>query len=214
VRASRPSPPPKPPGLFVAHALALTLLIGFWPTPRGAYPAVFHVHANALLGFLEAPHVRLEVPAPESEVRTDTVMVGAPHAAADAAWHSWFSVRRIGYWPSAALLAMLLATPLSPLRRAIAILTGLALLDAFTLGRIGLEIAYASYELAQGPGSPAQGPFHLLLRVGSESLTATIPSVAFVFVCWVVVASPWRSIDLTAARTLLGISARTGHPRR
>jgi len=196
--------------VFIAQSIALTLLIGFWPTPRDAYPAAFHVHANALLGCLDTPHVRLEVPAPESGARTDTVMIGAPRPAAEADWHSWFSIRRIGYWPSAALLAMLLATPLSPVRRALAILTGLALLDAFTLGRIGLEIAYASYELTQGPGSPARGPFHLLLRVGSESLTATIPSVAFVFVCWVVVASPWRSIDLTAARRLFGIPTRSG----
>jgi len=202
--------PPKPVLVFVAQSIALTLLIGSWPTPRDAYPALFHLHANALLRSL-APQVRLDAPAPESGVLfTDTVMIGAPHPAAEAAWHSWFSIRRIGYWPSAALLAMLLATPLSPVRRALAIATGLALLDAITLGRIGLEIAYASYELTQGPGGPARGPFHLLLRVGSESLTATIPSVAFVFVCWVVVASPWRSIDLTAARALLGIPTRTG----
>lgn len=202
--------PPKPVIVFVAQSIALTLLIGFWSTPRDAYPALFHVHANALLSGYLAPHVRLDAPAPESGVLTDTVMIGAPHPADEAAWHSWFSIRRIGYWPSAALLAMLLATPLSPVRRALAIVAGLALLDAFTLGRIGLEIAYASYELTQGPGGPARGPFHLLLRVGSESLTATIPSVAFVFVCWVVVASPWRSIDLTAARALFGIPTRTG----
>lgn len=198
-----PRRPPKPLHWFVAHSLALTLLLGFWPTPRAAYPALFHAHANALLARLEAPRVRLEAPAPESGMRTDTVMIGPARAGAPT-WHSYFSVGRIGYWPSAMLVAMLLATPLAPLRRALALAIGLALLDLFTLARIGVEIAYASYELAHGPGAPAHGPWHLLLRVGSESLTATIPSVAFVLVCWVITASPWRSIDLSAARALIG----------
>ena len=51
------------------------------------------------------------------------------------------------------------------------------------------------------PGDPeprkaAPGAVPLLLRVGSESLTATIPSAAFVLVCWVVLANPRRTIDL------------------
>lgn len=201
-------PRPKPVVAFVLQAIALTLLIGVWPTPRDAYPALFHAHANAVLGWLETPHVRLGPPAPGSDIPTDTVMTGAPHAGAEPSWRSWFSVHRIGYWPSAALLAMLLATPLPPARRALAIVSGLGLLDLLTLGRIGVEIAYASYELAHGPGAPARGALHLLLRTGSEALTATIPSVAFVFVCWVLVASPWRTIDLSALRYLRGSPSR------
>ena len=195
--ASATRPRPKPGFWFAAHAIALTLLIGFWPTPRAAYPALFHAHANALLRYLEWPYVRLAPPSPESGRTTDTEMTGAPRADAAPEWHSWFSVGRIGYWPSAALVAMLLATPLAPLRRAIAVALGLALVDAFTLARIALEIAYAS---SQRPGAPADGPARLLLEVGSESLTATIPSAAFVLVCWVVIASPWHSIDLGARR--------------
>ena len=67
-----------------------------------------------------------------------------------------------------------------------------------------MEIAYASYQLAQGLDGPARGPVAVLLRVGSESLTATIPSAAFVLVCWVVLARPHRSIDLGAVRALVG----------
>jgi hypothetical protein len=196
--------PPKPLHWFAAHAIALALLLGFWSAPRDAYPAIFHAHANALLAGLATPHVRLAAPGPDSLAGTDTAMRGAPRAGAEPAWESSFGVVRIGYWPSAALAALLLATPLAPLRRALAVAAGLALVDLFTLARIGVEIAYASYEVAHGPGGPTRGLAHLLLRVGSESLTATIPSAAFVLVCWVVLARPLRTIDLSAARAWIG----------
>ena len=198
--ASVPTQPrPKPAHWFVAHAIALTLLIGFWPTPRAAYPALFHAHANALFGCLAAPHVRL---APGAT--TDTAMVvAAPRAGAAAAWESSFSVGRIGYWPSAVLLAMLLATPLSPLRRALAAAIGLVLVDLFALARIGVEIAYL-YQRPHEPDASAHDAVAVLLRVGSESLTATVPSAAFVLVCWVALASPWRTIDLSAVRSWIG----------
>jgi hypothetical protein len=194
----RTQPPPKTAHWFVAHALALTLLIGFWPTPRAAYPALFHAHANALFGSLEAPLVRLGA----GQV-TDTALTVAARAGAADTVVSSFSVGRIGYWPSALLVAMLLATPLSALRRAAAVAIGLALVDLFTLARVGIEVAHLDSLLARG-GAPAPGAVPLLLRVGSESLTATIPSAAFVFVCWVALARPWRTIDLAAARAWVG----------
>jgi hypothetical protein len=190
---------PKPVHWFVAHAIALALLIGFWPTPRAAYPALFRAHANALFGSLATPRVRLE-----PGTLTDTALVvAAPRAGAEAAWESSFSVDRIGYWPSAMLLAMLLATPLAPLRRALAAAIGLALVDLFALARIGIEIAFL-YQRPPEPAPSAHGAVAVLLGVGSESLTATIPSAAFVLVCWVLLVRPWRAIDLSPARALIG----------
>ena len=58
-------------------------------------------------------------------------MFEVPRAGAEPPWQSFFSVGRIGYWPSALLVAMLLATPLAPLRRLCAVAIGLALLDLF-----------------------------------------------------------------------------------
>lgn len=191
----------------MAHAIVLTFLLAHWPTPRDAFPALFHAQANAVFAALPGPRVELRDPAPGSGIPTDTVLVGVPRPGAPPAWTSWFSVHRIAYWPAAALVAMLLATPLPPLRRALSIVAGLAVLDVLTLGRIGVEIAYASYTLAHGTGE--HGIVPLLLRTGSESLTATIPSAAFVFATWAAVASPWRTIDLTRARALLGMPARS-----
>jgi hypothetical protein len=191
----------KPFLVFAAQSIALAVLIGSWPTPRDVYPTLFHAHANALLSWWDSPAVELATPSVASGLDTDTVVIGAPRRGAEPAWQSWFSVRRIGYWPSAALVALLLATPLSAGRRALAIAAGLVLIDLFTLARIAVEVAYLTYELDHGPGAPVQGPLHLLLRVGSESLSATIPSAAFVLVSWVAVGSPWRSIELPALRT-------------
>jgi hypothetical protein len=186
--------PSKPVHWFLAQSIALTLLIGFWPTPRAVYPALFHAHANALFGWLEAPRVHFG-----PGTSTDTALTFTARTGSADFWESSFSVVRIGYWPSAALLAMLLATPLSAMRRAAAAAVGLALVDLFTLARIAVEIAY----LAHAPGASVQ-PAPLWLRIGSESLTATIPSAAFVLVCWVVLADPRHTIDLSSARSLLG----------
>jgi hypothetical protein len=131
-------------------------------------------------------------------------MFEVARAGAEPPWQSFFSIVRIGYWPSLFLAALLLATPLSPLRRALAVAGGLVLVDLFTLARIGIELAYAGYEVALGPGGPTRDIGHLLLRVGSESLTATIPSAAFVLVCWVILARPRHTIDASAARAWIG----------
>ena len=191
---------PKPTLWFVAHAAVLALAFGIWPVPRAAYPALFHAHANALLRQVDAPSVQLGSPARDADPRTDTAMTGAPRAGEPITWTSYFSVVRIGFWPSVALLALVLATPLPPLRRALTALLGLVLVDLFTLARIGAEIAYAFHELSLRAGMVGRGPLDLLLRIASESLTATIPSGAFVLVCWVVLATPRRFLDLGARR--------------
>jgi len=185
------SPTPKPLLVFAVHALLLGALIGFWPTPRQAWTPLFHARANLVFDTVDAG--RLEMAAPPErppDTRLSRLHGGRP------LWHSQFDVDRIGWWPAAALLALLLATPLSALHRALAVVAGLALLDLFLFGRIAVEVAYLDFEIARGPGRPAEGLWHLLLRSGSESLTATIPSVAAVFVCWVALAQPRGRIAL------------------
>lgn len=196
---------PKPVVGFALQAIVLTFLLGNWSTPRELYVPLFHAHANWAFATLSSVPVELRPPSPGAKLGTDTIMYARPEPGKAPVWSSWFSAQRIGYWPIAALVAMLLATPLTPGRRALAALMGIGLLDALTLGRIGVEIAYANYEWSHGPGEAARGPLHLLLRTGSESLTATIPTVACIFGVWVAVASPWRTIDLAAARKLTGM---------
>jgi hypothetical protein len=205
VTPSAPSPTPsKSVVVFAAHALALTLLIGFWPTPRSLYPAGFHALGNALLGRGEVPWARFRAPAAETG-EIDTVMQGALAGFDEPVWTSRYSAIRFGYWPTAALAAFVLSTPMGPARHLGTLVAGLGLLQLLTLGRVGVTAAYAYYEVAHGPGAPVRGPLHLLLRTGSESLTASIPSTALVLVVWVLVARPRRTLDLGVLRRLLGL---------
>jgi hypothetical protein len=208
IASATTQPRPKPVHWFVAHAIALSLLIGFWPTPRAAYPALFHAHASALFGSVERPHVRIGLPGPQARASGDTTLAVRARAGTAEGLESSFSITRIGYWPSAMLLAMLLSTPLPPLRRALTAAAGLLLVDLFTLARIGIEIAHLTHQLPGGSRDSAPGPLAVLLHIGSESLTATIPSVAFVLVCWVALARPWRTIDLSPARAAIGARPR------
>jgi hypothetical protein len=180
--------------------LVLTLLLGAWPAVRDAYPLLFHAHANALFRLLGAPELRLQTPSAADALRTDTLLRSRSPGAVVPAWTSWFSIVRIGFWPSAVLTALLLATPWPWRRRALAVALGLVLVDAWTLGRIGVEIAHASYTLAHGPGAPGFGALRVLLRAGSESLTATIPSAAFVLVAWAWLGRPSETLDLAGVR--------------
>jgi hypothetical protein len=205
VKRSDPKPiRPRPALHFALLALALALLLGSWSAPRTHYPALFHAHATPILAAVTGHPVLLESPEPIDARLGDTLMKGYLPGFFRPAWTSQFSVTRIGYWPSLALVALLLATPLAPLRRALAIAAGLLLLDLVVLGRIALEIAYAYFEAERGPGQAAQGLVHLLLRVGSESLTATIPSAAAVLLIWVLLANPRRSLDIGPLRAFLG----------
>ena len=147
------------------------------------------------------------------QIEIDTVMKGYHADGTGPVWESQFSAVRVGWWPLAGFLALLLATPMTPYQRLAASAGGFGLLGLVALGRLGVEIAYAWAELERGPGGPAGGLGHLLLRVGSESLTATIPSAAAVFVVWVVVGRPWAALDLSSLRPLLGLPSgaqRTG----
>ena len=193
--------------LFAAQALALALLIGHWPSPKRHYPAFLHAQAAPVLSWATGHPVGLRAPQVDGPGDVDTVMKGYAQGSIHPLWVSRFSVTRVGYWPSAVLAALILATPLAPLRRAAALLGGLLLLNLVTLGRLGVEIAYAYYEVEHGPGQAAQGAAHLLLRVGSESLTASIPSAAAVLLIWVLVAGPWRALDATSVRKLFGLAA-------
>lgn len=188
-----PTLAPKPVALFCLHAALLAVLIGLWPTPRALYPPLFHARAEALFSAVSDSPLRFGPAEPEGpDTRMSRWRAGAP------VWTSEFGAVRLGWWPAAALLALLLATPLAPGRRALAALAGLLLLELFALARVGIEVAYLDLELARGPGGAASGPLHLLLRAGSESLTATIPSAAAVLAVWVAVARPRGRIDATA----------------
>lgn len=199
-----PRPPPKPVLLFALHALALALLLGLWPTPRALYPGVLRAQAALLYGTEGPPGVVLREGTTRKSPELDT-MIEAVDPAQDAPlWRVRFSAVRMGWWPSAALLALLFATPLTARRRTLAALGGLLWLDAFALARIGLEVQRAFLEL-EASGGTVEGDWLLAARTASEVLNSNIVVIASVLLAWVLGATPRRSLDPRDLLRVLGV---------
>jgi hypothetical protein len=200
------APPRKPVALFALQALLLALLIGWWPTPRALYPALLRTQAEPLLdrGSDDVVTLRPSQPALEG---VDTVME-ATHAGQRAPrWRAELSLLRLGWWPTAVLAALVLATPMSGRRRALALLAGFVWIEGYVLVRLFAEVAYADYEAVR-PGGDAASPAHALLRSGAEILEANVVLVAIVLIAWVVLARPARALDTRSLRRLLALPAR------
>jgi hypothetical protein len=192
--SSASATPRKPLLQFALHGLLLALLVGYWPTPRELYPDFFRSHARVLYGGGDEPRVKLG-PAPPGPVREDSVMEGYTRGALEPAWRVELSTIKLGYWPSAVMLALLLATPMATRARWVAAAIGLLWLHVFALGRVGLGVWLGFEELAQGPGREPEGSV-LALRTGLEVLNSNIVVIASVLLVWVVLGRPRENLSL------------------
>jgi hypothetical protein len=216
VTSSRPEIAPQPILLFAAHALVLALLLGYWPTPREFFPQLFRAQANALYG--GDGTVALRAVSPGSGDAGRTVMESFEAGGRERRWAAHLDAVRLGYWPAAVLLALFFATPLTASRRGIGCVLGFLWIQAFALGRLGVEILRAEAEVQSGAaGAPASadiGGQLLFLRTSSEVLNSNIVTIAAVLLAWVTIAVPSRSLVLGGLARVLGpaagLSARSG----
>ena len=118
-------------------------------------------------------------------------------------WRAELSLLRLGWWPSAVLAALLLATPMSARRRALALLAGFVWIELYVLLRLFAEVGYADYEAVAGPDGALVGPVHALLRSSAEVLEANVVLVAVVLLGWVLLARPARGLDTHSLRRIL-----------
>ena len=193
--------------MFAVQAFLLSLLIGWWPTPRALYPPLLRAQAGALLAARSGGAVTLHEETRGEDV--DTVIVEKRPGNPAPRWRAEFSLLRLGWWPSAVLFALVLATPMSARRRALALLAGFAWIELYVLFRLFAEWGYADYE-AVAPGGPLQGPVHALLRTGSEVLEANVVLVAVVLLAWVLLARPARVLDTSSLRRSLRMPRAPG----
>jgi hypothetical protein len=184
----------KPLLQFALHGLLLALLLGYWPTPREIYPDFLRSQARVLYGMGEEPRVKLGATV-AGAMREDSVMEGYTPGDPAPSWRVEFSALKLGYWPSAVMLALLLATPMTTRARCIAAAIGLLWLHVFALGRLGLGAWLGFQELAQGPGAEV-GAAILAARTGLEVLNSNIVVIASVFFAWVILGRPFEHLSL------------------
>lgn len=193
---------PKPIQLFAAQVLVLALLIGYWPTARDVYPTLFRALAGAVLARVGPDTLVLRPAEGASLEEKDSFVEAFDAEGGEPRWRLVISAVRLGYWPSAVLVALLLATPMSGRRRLLAAGIGLSWLHAFALLRLFLEIQRAFGELEQGVAGEATGSL-LALRTASEVLNSNIVVIAAVFLGWVSLASPRQALETGALSRLL-----------
>lgn len=208
--SSRPEIAPKPVLLFASQALVLALLLGYWPTPRAMQSDLFRAQANAIYG--GDGRVALHAAAPGRSDAGDTLMERTDADRLERRWVARLDAVRMVWWPSAVLLALLLASPLTARRRLVGCVLGLLWIQAFALGRLGVEILRAEAEVQTGAAGAAAGADVsrelLLLRTSSEVLNSNIVVIAAVLVAWVAIAAPGRSLVLGGLARVLGPAAR------
>jgi hypothetical protein len=195
-------PPRKPVALFALHAVLLALLLGFWPTPRALYPAFVQAHAGALLGAGRESTVVLRAN-PDPRLGEDTLMEEYAAGASEPRWRAGLSTQNLGWWPFAVLAALLLATPMRPRRRALALLGAFAWIEAYLLLRLALQIAYADLDGGAAPEAASPGALHTMLRTGVSVLEANAVLMAVVLLAFAVLGRPATALDTSALRRML-----------
>lgn len=192
----------KPLDVFVLQAAALGLLLLFLPGMDGVYPTAFNAHANVLFqSFGEKRHLRFKTLPPESRNdRADSRMNGYGRHSDRPQWRLIYRITSRGWWPTAILIGLLVATPLPWLRRIGTLLAGLLILDALILARLAsmaVMLYGASEPVPVERWVRARGPL-------TESFNSWVPPVASVLLAWVAVARPSSTIDGRASGTRLG----------
>ncbi len=184
------------------QAFLLSLLIGWWPTPRALYPVFVRAHAAPLIGASGSQQVTLR--ASNGKLGdVDTLMEGFVPGDRTPRWRAELSTLRLGWWPSAVLVALVLATPMTTRRRLAALCAGLLWVEIYLLLRLAAGAGYASFEARYGPGAPLTGPLHALLRTSTEVLEANGVLIAVVLLGFVVVARPSGAFDAHFLRRLM-----------
>ena len=182
--------------VFALHVAVLLLAAAWLPGTRQAYPAVFHTQANFILNLFGGERiVRLSEPL-RSRV-SDTKMAGYQRGRFEPRFTARYNIAERGYWPLVIVAAMVIATPLPLLQRALALTIGVFLINAFTLMQVA-SLAFVSFRLADAGGESE------VWRRASTAATgifnSELPRVVAVLLMWAIVARPAKTIDTSSAR--------------
>jgi len=194
----------KPIPTFLLHVAFFVALIAFIPGTREATAHAVHSVGNVMLGSLsDSRSVHFERPDAETRRgRADTNMLGRTKGKLKYDWRVTFSSYRRLFWPSAALVALMLATPMPRRRLAWALPVPLVVLFAFFMLEL---VALAS--VVNGAKQPvAVGESSLwrdLLPVVEAMFNSPITNYSLVFLLWAMFATPTRGLDTQSLQAML-----------
>ena len=213
----RPDPSPirpRPGHVFVVEAAAIALVLGLLPLalpgPTTGYARIFNAHAepiyNTVLRWVSPERrVRMATLDPSQYAdRRDTRMVGFGPYREPREFRQFYRVHTMGWWPTAVVTGLVLATPLPWRRRLLTWLAALLLVDALLLLRVGVMV-WVNFA-ASVPGA-GEG-WERARQVAGESFTSWVPPMVIALVAWAAVGRPASSVDWSAALRLLGPSGR------
>ena len=138
------------PAPSTARRFALRLLLVYglliipWPGLKSGYGSLFRTSGNGLLHAFGFRGI-VELRPPAEEHAAWDIEMHMKNLKTRERWHVEYSSRGWGYLPTAAIVALILATPLAWSRRWIALAAGLVLVHLFIATRIAAVILYGMY---------------------------------------------------------------------
>ena len=154
-------------GFFARFLIAYCLLMFLWPVVCGVYGAYFRAGGDLIFG--SSGSVRFQALA-EPEGLDDTKFF--VRKGASGKWtFTQLSSRHMGYLSTAAVLGLILATPVTWARRGRALLWGLVWLHGFIALRLGILVLYTFSVHTAGPLAVSQGFWSKSLRAGILSVS-------------------------------------------
>ncbi len=180
--------------LFLLQAAIWLLVIGHFPNLASVYPKVVHAEANRLFGSLgsERSIVFTEIDPASIADGSDTLMRGIVQGEQSRRWQAIYSIRRRGFWPTAALIAVVLATPMRRRRRMFAVPGSAVLLNIFLMVQLA-AVGVCAFG-ASDPSGPDPGWLRAM-SITTGFFNSPVPSYTLVFVLWTLLARPSTGID-------------------
>ena len=136
------------PSTALRFALRLLLVYGLLITPwsglKSGYGSLFRASGNGLLKAFGFRGI-VELGSPAQEHAAWDVEMHMRNPGKPQRWHGEYSSRGWGYLPTAAVVALIVATPLAWSRRWMALAAGLALVHIFIALRIAAAVLYGMY---------------------------------------------------------------------
>jgi hypothetical protein len=208
----------KPVTVFLLHAAFLLALLGVVPGTNEIVPRVFQAAGNGVLQSMGSGRsVRFEWADPQSRPDSaDTRMLGREFGHLKYRWRVVYNSHRRIFWPAATLVALILATPMSRRRLALALPIGLLVFQAlFMLQAAAFAVVLFGAVGSLAVGSPAA--WQRVFPVARAMFNTPITNFAVTFFLWAWLASPARGIDTQSSNALLqrllGTGAGSGSQR-